>query len=183
MKTSQTKFVGVFFFLFHLYVTTRTYIHHHFLVGFSLMLFFLQRMRVRKKKIIIRNKNKTKRRYTNKSPLDSSFIRLHIYTHFYNKHRLLCFVIKMNLIIDSNRVLIVKKKKTKKAYRNRIIRIFPLQLMFFFSFAFLKLFQETSSNGWLFLSLTSFNEFKNQDTKMDQIILSSSRFCPVFPNL
>jgi hypothetical protein len=39
MKTSQTKFVGVFF-LFHLYVTTRTYIHHHFLVGFSLMLFF-----------------------------------------------------------------------------------------------------------------------------------------------
>lgn len=125
MKTSQTKFVGVFFFLFHLYVTTRTYIHHHFLVGFSLMLFFLQRMRVRKKKIIIRNKNKTKRRYTNKSPLDSSFIRLHIYTHFYNKHRLLCFVIKMNLIIDSNRVLIVKKKRRKKHIEIVSLESFP----------------------------------------------------------
>lgn len=96
------------------------------------MLFFFAENESEEKKIIIRNKNKTKRRYTNKSPLDSSFIRLHIYTHFYNKHRLLCFVIKMNLIIDSNRVLIVKKKRRKKHIEIVSLESFPCNWCFSF---------------------------------------------------
>lgn len=71
-----------------------------------------------------------------------------IYTHFYNKHRLLCFVMRMNRINDSNRVVIVKKKD-EKSIQNRIIRIFLLQSIFFFSFLLKK--KKGLKNGCFYL--------------------------------